>query len=256
MRKRLTLTAVIAVAAAVAVAATAAAVLTAPNGNTQTLKVKLSPKKLSKTKQTPVTLEVTTKTTSTTNANGVPVPAVQAIVDFDRQAKLFSKGYPTCTPGKIENTSTEAALAACKRAKIGGGKGTALIPIGSQVFVENTRIIAFNAKPQRGRPVVLLHTYGQAPVQVTLILVGVVTNYNKQGFGPRLTVTIPLLAGGTGALTDFYVKIRKTFTYKGKKRSYVSAKCKTKRLKARGKFVFKDGQSLTPKVSQRCGQKK
>ncbi len=57
------------------------------------------------------------------------------------------------------------------------------------------------------------------------------SNLNKEGFGPRLDVTIPLIAGGQGAITGFHVKIFKTFKYKGKKRSYVSATCLSKKLK-------------------------
>ena len=82
---------------------------------------------------------------------------------------------------------------------------------------------------------VLLQAYGEVPVQTTQVLVGVVTKYNKEGYGPRLTVSIPLIAGGLGALTDFQAMIFKKFNYKGKQRSYVSSKCpKSKKLKARG----------------------
>jgi hypothetical protein len=87
------------------------------------------------------------------------------------------------------------------------------------------------------------------------VLIGAVSNYNKEGFGARLDVSIPLIAGGQGAITGFHVKIFKTFRYKGKKRSYVSAACLTKKLKARGQFVFRDGESLTPTVAQKCVQK-
>ena len=55
-------------------------------------------------------------------ANGVPVPAVKAVVDFDKNTKLFTKGVPTCDPAKLQNTSTEIALRECGKAKIGGGK--------------------------------------------------------------------------------------------------------------------------------------
>jgi hypothetical protein len=50
--------------------------------------------------------------------------------------------------------------------------------------------------------------------------------------------------------------IFKRFTYKGKERSYVSSKCpNSKKLKGRAKFVFSDGQSLTPEGFQKCTQK-
>lgn len=259
MRKRLTLAVAMAASIALAVSGVAAAVqspvLTGPNGNTQSIGIKFSPQKLPKAKAAPVTLDVSTATTTTTNPNGVPVPAVQAIVDFPKDVKLFSKGYPSCSATELENTSAEVALSACKAAEIGGGEGTALLPVGTKVFPVTTTITAFNGAPQGGKPVILLHTYSEVPIQTTLVLVGVVTNYGKEGYGPRLTVTIPLIGGGAGAITGFHVNIFKTFNYKGQKRSYVSATCKTRKLKTRGEFVFKDGVSLAPVVTQKCAQK-
>lgn len=259
MRKRLTLAVATAVVVVVVVAGIAAAaqspVLSAPDGNTQSIAINFSPQKLSKKTPEPVTLDVRTATDSTTAANGVPVPATQAIVDFAKGVTIFSKGYPTCDPGLLQNTSTEAALEACKKAKIGGGEGTADLIVGSRVFPVTTTITAFNGVPAGGRPVILLHTYSEAPIQTTLVLIGAVSNYDKEGFGARLDVSIPLIAGGQGAITGFHVKIFKTFLYKGRKRSYVSATCLTKKLKARGQFVFRDGESLTPTVTQKCAQK-
>jgi hypothetical protein len=259
MRKRLILAVAMAVGVAVTVAGAASAVqsptLVGADGNTQSIAVKITPQKLSKKTAEPITLDVKTATTTTTRANGVPVPAVRAIVDFAKGLTIFSKGYPTCDPAVLQNTSTEKALEECKRAKIGSGEGSANLLVGETVFPVKTAIVAFNGVPQGGKPVVLLHNYSQTPVQTTLVLVGRVSKLNKEGFGTRLDVEIPLIAGGQGALTGFGVKIFKTFTYKGKKRSYVSSTCLTKKLKTRGQFIFQDGESLTPSVTQKCKQK-
>jgi hypothetical protein len=259
MRNRPTLIVGLAAVAATAIVtsvAFAGPIVTGKDGNTQSINAVISPKKLSKTALTPATLKVTTKTTTTTAANGVPSPAIKAIVDFDKNAKLFTKGLPTCDSAKVQSTSTEAALAACGRAKIGSGKASVLLPVGVQVFTEPTTVTAFNGVPKGGKPVVLLHAYGAAPVQTTLVLVGTVSNHNKEGYGPRLQLDIPAIAGGTGALTEFQVTINKKFTYKGKRRSFVSAKCASKKLKARGAFTFKDGETLTALSTQTCKQKK
>jgi len=259
MRRRPTLIAGLAVAAVAAIVASVAVagpVVAGNDGNTQSIDVLLSPKKLSKTALTPATLKVTTKTTTTTAANGVPVPATQAVVDFDKNAKLFTKGLPTCDAAKLQSTSTESATTACGSAKIGSGTGSALLPVGAQVYTEPTVVTAFNGVPQGSKPVVLLHAYGAAPVQTTLVLIGTVSSYAKEGYGPRLDLAIPPIAGGTGALTDFQVTIDKKFSYKGKPRSFVSAKCVGKKLKARGTFTYKDGESLTALSTQACTQKK
>jgi hypothetical protein len=256
MRKRLTFAMIAAVVAAAAVSASALAVVgPAPDGNTQEATISFKPTKLGKKVATPVTLAVTTKTGTVSEPNGKPVPVTQAILDFDKGAAVFAKGYPTCPVSELENVSTEIALEKCKKAKIGGGAATVLLPSARGVTVENTTVTAFNGVPQGGSPVVLLHVYGAVPIQTTQVLTGVVTKFGKEGYGPRLTVAVPLIAGGAGALTDFQVSVFKNFNYKGKKRSYVSSTCATKRLKGRAQFIYKDGQSLTVEGTQKCSQK-
>jgi hypothetical protein len=258
MRRRPILTAGMTAIAAVLATSVAVAgpTVAGPNGNTQSIEVKLAPKLLSKTAAMPVSLNVTTKTTSTSAANGVPIPAVRAVVDFPKGTSIFTKGIPTCDPAKLQNTSTEDALRACSSAKIGGGAATVLLIVGEKVFTEPTTVTAFNSAPKGGKPVVLLHVFGAAPVQTTQVLVGVVSNYNKEGYGPRLDVSIPLIANGAGALTDFNVVIKKKYRYQGKLRSFASAICKPKTLKSRGAFTYRDGQTLTAVSTQKCRQKK
>jgi len=258
MRRRPFLIATIAVLAAsiAAAAAWAGPTVSGPNGNTQSIESQIRPKKLSKKQFTPGSLEVTTLTTSTTDPAGVPVPAVHATIDFDRNARLYTKGLPTCNSGKLQNQSTEVAERVCAKAKIGSGHATAYLRAGKVYEVPQT-VTAFNGVPKGGKPVVILHTYGTTPLQVSLVLEGTVTNYNKEGYGPRLDLNIPLIAGGTGALKEFNVKIDKKWRYKGVKRSFISAKCPNKKkLKARGKFDYRDGESLTALATQSCKQAK
>jgi hypothetical protein len=245
------------IGAIAATAAWAGPTVTGPDGNTQSIDSQIRPKKLSKTKFTPGSLKVTTLTTSTTAANGVPSPAVHATLDFDRNARLYTKGLPTCDPAKLQNQSTEVARRVCGPAMIGSGKALALLPVGPTVYNVEQTVTAFNGVPQGGKPSVILHTYGTTPIQTTLVLVGPVSNYNKEGYGPRLDLDIPLIAGGQGALKEFQVTINKKWRFKGVKRSFLSAKCpKSKKLKARGKFTFRDGQSLTAYSKQTCKQTK
>lgn len=258
MRRRPFLIASIALFA-IAIAATAAwagPTVYAPDGNTQSIDSVIRPKKLSKTKFTPGSLEATTLTTSTTDPNGVPSPAIHATIDFDRSDHIYTKGLATCNSGKLQNQSTEVAERVCRNAMIGSGHAIAYLKAGKVYEVPQT-VTAFNGVPKGGKPTILFHTYGTTPLQVSLVLEGTVTNYNKEGYGPRLDLTVPLIAGGTGALKEFNVKIDKQWRYKGEKRSFIAAKCpNSKKLKARGKFTFQDGESLTALSKQSCKQSK
>jgi hypothetical protein len=256
MRRRPFLIAAAAVLAAsiAATAALAGPVVTGPDGNTQSIDVLIGPKKLSKTKLSPATLKVTTLTTSTTDPSGVPSPAIHATIDFDKNAVLYTKGLPTCNPNEVQSKSTEEAERACGKAKIGSGTAIAYLK-SSRVYEVPQTVTAFNGVPKGGKPVVILHSYGTTPLQTSLVLVGTVADYDKEGYGPRLDLEIPLIAGGTGALKEFQVTINKKWRFKGVRRSFISAKCpNSKTLKARGKFTYRDGESLTALSKQTCRQ--
>ena len=259
MHKRFTLIAGLAALVAIAIpvsAAIAGETVAGPDGNTQSLAASISPPGLFPKTASPATLSVEVKTGTTTAANGVPSPAVHDVIDFDQNLSLTTKGLATCTAGQLQNTSTEAAEAACGKAKIGTGSAVTLLPTSSQVFTEPAKVTAFNGAPQGGKPTVLLHAYGTTPLQTTLVLVGTVTSFGKEGYGPRLDVIVPSIAGGSGSITDFKVKIHKTWTYQGKKLSFVNAKCpNSKKLKYRGSFSYADGTTIEASNSQTCTPK-
>jgi hypothetical protein len=252
MRKRFVLIAslVAILAAAIPVsAAIAGETVTGADGNTQSIEAGVAPKALYKKTASPATLSVDVKTGATV---GIPSPAVHDVIDFDQNLSLATKGLPTCNASQLQNTSTEAAERACGKAKIGSGTATTLLPLGT-LYTEPTVVTAFNGVPQGGKPVVLLHAYGTSPLQTTVILVGTVSNIGKEGYGPRLDVTIPPIAGGVGVITDFNVKISKNWTYKGRKTSFVSAKCPAaKKLKYRGAFTYGDGTTIEASTTQSC----
>jgi hypothetical protein len=261
MRKRSTLIVGLAVAAIATVVASSAiagpvgAPVASSDGNSQAIGAVLAPKKLYKKIFTPGSLEVTTALT-TTAAGGFPSPVTHVVIDFDKNAKVFSKGVPTCNSSLLQNTSTEVALQQCGKAKIGEGTAQAILNVGGKLLPAPATVTAFNGVPQGGKTVVLLHTYATTPVQTTLVLTGVVSNLNKEGYGPRLDVEVPLIAGGTGALLNFNVKISKKYKYKGEPVSFIYAKCPaSKKLKVRSTFTFKDGQTSNPAYTQPCAQK-
>lgn len=258
MHKRFISIASLAALVAIAIPVSAAMggeTVTGPDGNTQSIEATIAPKGLYKKTSTPGSLFVDVKTGTTGSSNGAPSPAVHDVIDFDRNLALASKGLPTCSASKLQNTSTEAAEQACRGAIIGKGEATTLLPLGT-LYTEPTKVTAFNGVPQGGKPVVLLHAYGTSPVQTTLVLVGIVSDYGKEGYGPRLDVTVPPIAGGSGAITDFHVTIKKTWTYKGKKMSFINAKCPaSKKLKYRGAFTYKDGTTITATHTQACTPK-
>ncbi len=257
MHKRFSLIAAVAALVAIAIPASAALAgetVTGTDGNTQSIEASVAPKDLYRAKSSPAALNVEVKT-GTTAAGGVPSPPTHDLIDFDQNLSIATKGLPTCTAGQLQNTTTEAAEAACGPAKIGTGSAITLLPL-SVLYTEPAKVTAFNGAPQGGKPVVLLHAYGTSPLQTTLVLVGTVSNPGKEGFGPRLDVAIPAIAGGSGVITDFKVKIQRSWTYKGKKMSFINARCPASRkLKYRGAFTYGDGTTIDADATQACTPK-
>lgn len=196
-----------------------------------------SPSKLPKTKRVPTALTVTTA------LSGTPLSgANRAQIFVDDEFAIFNRGLATCTPGAISGRSTSAAKAACGSSQVGTGSASANI---GGVTVPVT-VTAFN-----GGGTLLLHS---APsIGSPVVLVGRLRSASGD-FGIRLDVSIPSLAGGVGILTTFRVKLQKSYQFRGKRRSYISAKCgdANRKLNYKGTFNYADGTSQTATDTQNC----
>ncbi len=71
-------------------------------------------------------------------------------------------------------------------------------------------------------------------------------------FGLKSVASVPKIAGGSGSVTFFALKIDKKFTYKGKKVSVLTAKCPDGKLQAHGTAVFSDGTRASAEVIRTC----
>jgi hypothetical protein len=60
----------------------------------------------------------------------------------------------------------------------------------------------------------------------------------------RIQVRVPEIAGGSGSVTAFDVKVGRRYTYKGKKKSFLMAGCPTGIWMAKGQASFEDGTML------------
>jgi hypothetical protein len=240
--------------AALAVAGVFAAVGTASAVNTtQTIDGTITPSDLpaGKFKPASVNIDVSTETTPPGLALD---PSTQAVIDFDDSIKFTTKGMKTCTVGKIQGTTTDEALEACKKAKVGTGSGVARLGTTNVPAV----VTAFNGKDKS----ILLHSRVDA-ASTTAILVGDLVNSDNEDedYGKALDVAVPPLTGGA-AIAQFETTVKKKFTVKknGKKKTfhYVSAKCDDddNTLNYAGLFTFDpaagDNYSLSATDEQEC----
>jgi hypothetical protein len=96
----------------------------------QTLEGKFTPNKLPKKQYKNGAIEVTVSATDADNPSGLPPKATRAEIFFDDDGRVNPGAVPTCQQNEIENTTTEAAKAACGPSQVGGGSAVAALPFG------------------------------------------------------------------------------------------------------------------------------
>ena len=208
------------------------------------------PTKLPKHKLAPITLKVSSDIKT---LDGTQPPVLNSLLlEFDKNGTLNTKGLPTCKSSQLENTLTAEAKRKCKDALIGKGSAKARIDFPDQdPFDAPGPLLAFNGKPKGGKPVILFHVFAHVPAPTTFVVPATVAN-DHGAFGKKVLVNVPPIAGGNGALTHFDVSIHRTWKYKGKKRSYVVAKCAGGHFVAQGTYKFNDGSTVTGSVVRDC----
>ena len=204
------------------------------------------PKALSKTKQTPITFEISGKIE---NLKGEHPPALREfILESDKNATIDVKGLPTCTSGELQSTNTAAAEAACGPAIIGSGHATAGIDFPEQDEVPaRSKIIAFNGGFKGGVTTLFIHAYITVPVPAAIVTTVKIKKIRKGRYGLLSVATIPKIAGGSGSVTDFDLKISKP--------GVLTAKCTDGKLQVHGKAVFTNGPTVQATVSRPCTPK-
>ncbi len=173
--------------------------------------------------------------------------------EFDRHGSVDTTGLPVCTAGKLQATTVPAARAACPGAIVGKGVGSAIVKFPEQGPISvSSPITLFNGPKVRGFDTVLAHAYTTVPIATTFIVPVVIEKIRKGVYGYRVEAKIPKIAGGYGHPISGNIKVERKWTFKGKKHSYVNARCENGRLQARGEFSFKDGTFLKGTFFRPC----
>ena len=213
-----------------------------------------SPTALPKNKLAPITLNVSGKIRT---LNGEHPPAVQEVViETDKNGAINAKGLATCTSGKLQATTTAKALAACRASLIGEGNTSVQVAFPEQrPFIAKSKLLAFNGGVKGGKTIVFLHAYLSSPVSAAVVTTVKVSKVHNGRYGLKTVATVPKIAGGYGSPISFNLKVGRTFTYKGKKQSYLLAKCPDGHLNAKGYGKFSDGSRLAGSLVRSCTPK-
>lgn len=190
---------------------------------------------------------------ASTKSGELPPIMETLTIEFDRHGHVETKGLEVCTAGKLQSTTVPAARKACPNAIVGKGTGSAIVAFPEQKPIPiSSPITLFNGPKKRGDDTIIAHAFTTVPVPTTFIVPVVIEKIDHGVYGYRTEAKIPKIAGGAGHAISGNVTVDRKWTLKGKKYSYVNARCETGRLQARVKVNFKDGTLLTGSFIKRC----
>jgi hypothetical protein len=216
------------------------------------------PKKLHKRKWTPIELRAEGHLRSDGADPHADLPIVdRLVIDFDRNGTLDTRGLPNCPIKKLRNTKTKRAKRVCKKALVAKGQTKGWIDFGSGTpFEAKGPLLAFNGK-YRGKRAIIFHVFAHVPLPTTFLAPGIITNAPGKRWGKRVRIDIPPIAGGNGTLIDAVVRVKRRWRHKGKRRSYLVARCPSGRLSAKGWGWLRDRETgettrVSGSVTRRC----
>jgi hypothetical protein len=214
-----------------------------------------SPKTLSKTQLTPIAFnaEGSIRSLNPDPAKQHPPALKEVLVEADKNTAVQTKGYPACRSGQLQSQDTAHAEAICESALIGSGTTDIEIafPESKKVPV-SSKLLVFNGGEAGGVTTFFIHAYITVPVPAAVVTTVKIKKIHKGRYGMLAVATIPKIAGGSGSVTAFSLKIDKKFTYKGKKVSVLSAKCPDGKLQAHATAIFADGTKAATEFIRPC----
>lgn len=216
----------------------------------------ISPQALPRTARAPIAVSVEgiVRTLS-----GEEPPALRQIaIAINRGGRLDTNGLPVCRRKQIRPSTTAEALAVCGPALVGTGSYSANVAFPEQsTYPTEGRILAFNSVVD-GKRAILAHVYGIRPVPITRIIVFHVRE-TAGTYGTTITGYLPASENRYGYLKRINLTLHRVFTYRGKRRSYLSAACEAAPgfagavfPFARVSMAFADGRQLFSALTRSC----
>ncbi len=194
-----------------------------------------------------------------TTTDGKAPPQLRRItIAINRNGRLDATGLPVCRLDEIQPSTSQGALAACRRSLVGEGRFSANVELPQQApFPADGKVLAF-AGVERGRPVILAHVYGTDPIPTSYTLPFEIRN-SSGTYGTVLTASLPQVTADWGFVTGLRLNLNRQFTYRGERRSYLSAGCPAPPgfggasfPFAQASFSFSRGPTLASVLNRAC----
>jgi hypothetical protein len=223
---------------------------------------KLSPRRLPRRGSAPISVQVGWDISTT---DGSTPPKLKTLkIEINKEGRFETEGLPVCPLAKIQPATTQRALSNCRGALVGRGTFEANIALRGQEgesYPAKGQLLLFNGA-EKGKPVLYGQIYAAHPFATSFVIVFKVSKIAKGDYGTALAAVLPASLRSWGDLTGIQMSLSRRYSYKGKKRSYISAGCPAPKgftqasfKLARTSFGFVGGKDLSSVVSGECGAK-
>lgn len=202
-----------------------------------------SPKKLPKKKLAPITL---TASGAIATKDGSHPPALkQVILETDKNGAINVKGIPVCKGGKLQSRDTKAAEKACPKSIIGKGTTNVEIAFPEQKPIPvSSKLLVFNGGKSGGTTTLYIHAFITVPTPAAIVTTVKIKKHKNGRYGLKSVATIPKIAGGSGSVTSFSLKINR--------KGVLTAKCPDGKLQVHGTALFADGTKADATILRTC----
>lgn len=175
-------------------------------------------------------------------SDGTHPPALrEAVVYIDKNGAFDADGLPACSAAQLEARDTKAAKRVCGDAIIGTGEGTGEIAFPEQrPILVRSPITIFNGGVKGATTTMFLHAFITVPTPAAIVTSFEFTRVNAGRYGLRGVAKVPVIAGGSGSITDFDFKVKRLYTYRGERKSFDLTKCPNGIIWAKGSGIFED----------------
>jgi hypothetical protein len=221
----------------------------------------ISPRALPRTGVAPVAVTIDSSFKSAEGAD--PPPQLRTIsIGINRRGRIFDRGLPTCRVRTIQPATIAAAKQICGGAIVGRGHVEVRIHLDNQPpFTFQGPMLVFHAKRSGGDRRLLAQVYGIKPPSAFVLTFRIVREPGE--FGTVIKTSLPQSARDWAYVTQFDMKLRRIYTYKGRKHGYVNAGCAAPPgfpgavyAFARANFGFAEGEKVTSTLVRDCTVKK
>jgi hypothetical protein len=184
----------------------------------------ITPRALPRTGLAPVAVTIDSTVRSSKGID--PPPQLHTIsIGINRAGKIFDRGLPTCPVRKIQPATIGAAKKLCRRAIVGSGRVQVRVHLANQPpFTFHGPMLIFHAKRADGDRRLIAQVYGIKPPSAFVLYFRIIREAGE--FGTVIKTSLPKAAHKWAYVTHFDMKLRRIYTYRGRRHSFISASCK------------------------------